>query len=587
MAKVDGYKQKAPDADWWIAQIEAGIRRRKKETYQHRHNEWRSWYRGEWPEHIMPVNLFFMMARSLVPRLYFRNPSITISPGKPGFDHLLLAKGLENIDNKLMRSMEVKRHMKKTIQDTFLFGTGIPKLGFGGLYGHEIPSLEGLEDVEYIGQVRQNMPWFRSVDLSNIILPPEASSWWDARWYAERVVRPLSDVRADTRLDNRKGVQPNREERRNDEFRVENKHEVKLALLYEVHDRKTGKVFILAPDHSEGARDAKKRVLLFEDDIMQIYGGVPYFPLVFNPNDDRPWGVPDSKILEPFQLEINETRTQIAKHRRATIVKIIAAIGKITQEEAEKMVSEDSSAVVFASGDVNRAVKVMQALTIPKEFFLSNEMTMQDVRETVGFSRNQFGEFNSRTADTTATEAQIVKAASEVRIDERRDEIADALTKVVNLMHPVIFDNWGIEEVVEMVGPGGIPVWVEISRDILAKGRWSVKVDPETAVPETRALRERRAQELYLLLKENPLIDPIKLTQYLLYELRGSSFDDMMKALPMPTSVPNGAVPIGEFANMVQGGMQQAAGSVGALERLFGAPSTGQASLPKPSNTPG
>ena len=47
----------------------------------------------------------------------------------------------------------------------------------------------------------------------------------------------------------------------------------------------------------------------------------------------------------------------------------------------------------------------------------------------MGFSRNQAGEYSSQKSHNapTAAEARIVQAASEIRVDERRDSLADVL----------------------------------------------------------------------------------------------------------------------------------------------------------------
>ena len=96
---------------------------------------------------------------------------------------------------------------------------------------------------------------------------------------------------------------------------------------------------------------------------------------------------------------------------------------------------------------------------------------MEDVRETVGFSRNQFGNFSSGSGDTTATEASIVQQASEIRVDERRDMVADMIVEVMETIHQIIFKFWGEEPVVDIVGPGGAPIWIRVSPSLLNEGR--------------------------------------------------------------------------------------------------------------------
>lgn len=550
---IAGYSSKnTPDVGWWFEQVHKGEEDRKKKAFQTYWDTWRAYYRGDWRSQVMPVNLFYMMTRSVVPRVYFRNPKISITPAKPGWENMVFAKILERADNKMIRQMGMKKQIKRIVQDAFMFGTGFGKLGFSGFYTpttlmDDVKNIEGMSG-EYIDSIEYNMPWFSRVRPGNMILPAGLETYEHTRWVAEQVIRPLHDVKNDPRLTNTqylKGV----EVIPHGTLNLNMQQPVTMVKLTEIRDRLTGKVMVL---HNCGASVNDHKVLFFGDDSLQQYGEMNYFPLIFNEQDDTAWGLPDSKILEPQQLEINEINTQIMLHRRLSLVKILVKEKGMTVEEAEKMVSEDVGAVAFTKGDPNRMVKVMETGTIPQVLFQAEQNVMQQVREMVGFSRNQFGEFNSRSGDTTATEAQIVQQSSDIRIDERRDMVADMLQNVVKHLHGLLFENWGEEEVIDVIGPGGIPVWIRFRSDLIKNGRYNINVDPDDAVSETRATRSQRAVQAYQLLKDNPMIDPMKLTQYLLNEMPGVEFDDLMKMLPAQGGVPQGPITPQDFAGMLQ-----------------------------------
>lgn len=552
----EGYIRKRPDADWWLQQIQAGEQWRKKQAFEEKWKVWREYYRGEWAPDVMPVNLFFTMMRTMVPRVYFRNPSVSVMPAKPGFLNLAFSRVLERVDNSLLRQMRFKQQMKRIVRDAFMKGTGIGKLGYEGFYTPTpqqlepgLPTTRSGHAVEYLADTAPGMPWFRRVDPGNFVLPSGLDDFEVSRWTAEKIERPLEDVINDPRFENTKGLQSSNAK----ESPFGGIHRpVKMWKGWEVHDWKTGKVFVIAPDHSKES----DKIIFFDDDAFQDYGGFNYFPLVFNEDDEAVWGVPDSQIIEPYQLELNEIRTQQMKHRRVTLVKVLIKQGGMDQEEAEKLVSEDVQAVAFVKGNIANDVKVIQQSTIPQELFVAAEQVLQDTRETLGMSRNQFGEFNSRSGDTTATEATIVRQAMDIRVDEKRDAVADLMVEVVRTVHVMLFDNWGEEQIVDVVGPGGVPVWVRMRPELLKSGRYNIRVDPDSALPETKQLREQRALVLFQQLKTNPLIDPIKLTQYLLHELQGPQFDDMMRMLP-PVEQPNGPVGPEQFGALLQQGFSR------------------------------
>lgn len=555
-----GYIRTRPDSNWWIEQVKAGEEFRKKEAFQEKWKVWREYYRGEWHSGVMPVNLFFTMMRTVVPRIYFRNPTVSVSPAKPGFLNLAFSRMLERADNKLLRQMEFKTQMKRIVRDAVMKGTGIGKIGFGGLYSPTAsinsgpPFTKSGHRVEYLPTAEEGMPWFQKVSPGNFTVPKGLNDFEQTRWTCERIDRPVEDVVEDPRFTNTKGLKSIniRETIMGSIHRP-----IKMVKLYEIRDWKTGKVFVIAPDHSKD-----DKIIFFEDDAFQSYGGFNYFPLIFNEDDEAFWGVPDSQILEPYQLELNEIKTQIMKHRRLTLIKILMKQSGMDEEEAEKLVSEDIGAVVFVKGqgNIENNVKIMQQSTIPPELFTAAEDVIRNTREALGLSRNQFGEYNPRRG-TTATEASIVRQAMDIRVDEKRDAVADLIVEVVETLHHILFDNWGEEQVVDVIGPGGVQVWVRMRPELLKSGRYSIGVDPDTTIPETRAIREQRALALFEQLKTNPLIDPIKLTQYLLHELQGAQFDDMMKMLPAPQGgAPTGVVEPDQFANLIGGGFAQAGG---------------------------
>jgi len=208
----------------------------------------------------------------------------------------------------------------------------------------------------------------------------------------------------------------------------------------------------------------------------------------------------------------------------------------------------------------------MESGGIPKDLFLAEENVLHDARETVGFSRNQFGEYKPGSADTTATEARIVAMASEIRVDERRDMVADLMVDVVSDMHNIIFSEWKEPQVVDIAGPQGVQLWVEFTGDMLRHGTYEVKVDPDSSVPETKAVREQKAIQTYQILMQNPTIatNPLaiaEITRFLMREMNNVGLDDLMSMLPDGGGVgldPGKPMNVQQFGGVL-GKLQQAA----------------------------
>lgn len=563
---MQGYKRTVPDVEYWVEQIRAGEKWRDDCTSRARWEIWDKYYAGDFKKSVLPKNIFFTMVRTIVPRIYFRNPSVSITPCKPGPAHAVLAKILERIDNKLITMMGMKQTLQMMVQSAYMYGTSPGILGFGALYTPspdigvtQAPlSTEGY-NLEYRQGMLPNMPWFLDCDLDCFVVPRGIRRMEEARWNVLWTRRPVEEVKDDPRLKNTediKGVNNKMSYRLTDMGDVYDP--VEYVNLAQVRDLRTGRVFILAPDVTD-------KVLLDVEDDLQYNNGFPHFPLIFNPQSRKPWGVPDSKILEPFQLEINETKTLTMKHRRISIVKMLVKSGMLKEEQAQRMVSDEVMAIVEVDGDPQTDVRVLEGNNIPQELITHEQMLMQDVREMTGFGRNQFGEYGTGSADRTAHEAEIVKMASEIRVDERRDKVADLLVNVIQHIHNVIFKHWTQQQVIDIVGPMGLPIWVQFTGQMLKAGAYEVKVDPDTSLPETKALREQRAKEFYALASQNPVFDPVKVSSFLLHEHYGVAFDDMIRGAPMAGVM--GPVDLPTAIQTFQGMMQMAQQIGGGQQR--------------------
>lgn len=575
--KGSGFIGGRPDETWWMAQIRRGIAFRRKHTHQSRWDVWRDYYRGKWPPKVLPVNLFFRMMRTVVPRVYFRNPSISVMPAKPGIEQQAFAKLIERIDNKLIRTMRVKQQIKMITQQTWLTGTGVGKRGFGEEF-HPTPDIFSSADgplvdngktprrVEYNTGISPNQPWFLQNPTGDFIVPAGSRNFQECRWYASWYRRPLNDVQEDPRFKNTKGL--NSSSGQNDARALDPnaQPDERMVDLVEVRDTATRTSFVIAPYGGSG-----NKILFFGDDTMQVNNRTPYYTVVFNPDDEVCWGVPDSMILEPQQLELNEVRSLQMKHRRLALIKILYKKNSINIEEFEKLLNGEVAAAVEISGELSD-IDNFQVADIPQSLIVMGREILEDVREGMGFSRNQFGNYAEGSADRTATESKIVAAASEIRVDERRDTIADMIVDLFEDIHCDIFDRWTDEMVVEVAGPTGLPLWVAFKPAMLKGAVYELNVDPDSSVPQTKEMREQKALITYERLKSNPLINPELLTQYMLHELHGVNFDKMMRSLAQlqqgagqpgsgPGTTPDNPMNVQQFMQMLAGQGQSGQGA--------------------------
>ena len=538
MAKGSGYKPggqagMVPDPLWWMGEIRKGIEWRNKCTHRTSWDQWRKWYRGQYSGNTLPINVYFKMLRTMVPRVYFRNPTVSITPrrGQAGqLDYWLFSQLLERVDNTLFDRMRLKKAMKQAVQDAFMFGTGIIKMGYGGEHlatpdpvdtSEPVTGKKG-ERLEYNSNILPETPWTLRVPTGRFIVPQYTLDWSSSRWVAHEERRHVDDVRADPNLKHVANisagvlVQPGED--------ALNKIADQVSLI-EVRDKKSGEVFLLSPTN-------KEKVLAREDDELQYNGRLPYFPIQFNPDDEGFWAVPDAKILEPHQKEENEIREVIRKHRRLSVLKYILREGAIAADYVTKLVSGEVGGVVLVDKDaqvqLEQALKELQAGDIPAGLLKADQLEQQIIQEVLGLGVNQFGEYAPGSADRSATEAMIVNQAVQIRTDERRDIVADVLVDLTEHLNHLILNRWSGEHVVDILGPEGEQIWVAFKAEELKTLEYDVRVDPDSAVPETRQLRRQNSMQIYQAAAMDKLFDPLKLRKWWLGEMQGPQLEDLL-----------------------------------------------------------
>jgi len=516
--------QRSELVKYWDDEIQAGKQYRKKHAEPNTWTDYKNYYRGNWKKSTdIPVNRVFSFGRSMVPRTYFRSPSIAVTPTKPQMDWH--ARIVETVDNYLIRELNLKKTLKRAILNAFHSGTGPIKLGFDSEFGYtsKLSALPGGETVtqtsekqertriEYRTNVKPGMPWATSIPPLDIITPWGYSDSDEFPWITHEYLRPLRDVSADAKYlkEGREklkgGYTRDADDPRAGEFLTSGGNSTSpLCLVREIRDKKYGRILVMCED----------QLLLEAEDELQVED-LPYEFVIFNEDPDHFWGIPDVKMIEPQQLELNEIRTQAQKHRRLTVLKLLYKKGVIKEEHLTKLLSEDIEAMEVNEEEMLQNVILPLQNHIPPDLWREAQEVMNDFRETVGFSRNQAGEYKGVGTPPTATESSIVQQGSEIRNDERRDIMADVLVNIVRKWNQYIFKFWDTEKVAKIVGPDGVQYWIKYNGAELA-GEYNLQVDPDAGLPITRSLRYQQAEKLFGMLNRDPLTDQFKLRQLLL-----------------------------------------------------------------------
>ena len=532
---------------------------------------YRNYYRGVFPkmdlgegkqQKCLPYNMTFSMARTTVPKVYLRDPYINVSPrhGFMGQDPGLSiqSKIVESIANWLVQEMGVKKQMRSGALDGFLCNRMFWMLGYDSQYGYQPtttlsttgPEPTGQEDkkgnrLEHNVNVKPGMPWVLRADPDMMIVPFGVKTLEECAWIDHVVLRPTDDVKRCKMYSGVSDLEGTHLDRillnRNKQELVQemSKH-VDMCELHEIRDLRNRKIIVMLTGQEKG------RLIREADDPLQI-DGPPIVSAYFNEDPDWFWGPPDARIMEPQQLEINETNTQDMYHRRLALIKFFYDTGKVAPEMVQKLMSGNVGPGIGIDGNVSDAVAFM-APTMPQDLPQHLYKQEQAVRTLLGMGRQQTGADSS--GRRTATESQIVEAGFESRMDEKRDAMATALQQIMRKSLQMVFKFWKTDQVIQVVGYDGAKYWVKYNNEMI-KGEYDLKVDVESLSPVGKTEKRKSLTALIQALASNPRAN----MDYLLRELvREFEWVDAMKVLPeAPETAGGKPMSVQEFAGQQQG----------------------------------
>ena len=458
-------------------------------------------------------NLMIATGDALLSTLTVPFPVYGVQPLSP--ESSPLAPVREAIYNHLVTEIGMPSAVENMALAAYLYGVGIGKVGFDSQYGwapeHDIGVPgdeagatmtqfdEAERRIEYGGN-GPGQPWFESVLPHDFVVPYGTKTLDTARWAAHRVVRHIDEVKADPKYTGTKRLQPTMSMKDVVESYLVTRPSYRLGSpirtqrttgdkpeyieLWEIHDRHTGKMLVIATDHDEFLRD--------EVDGTMPDGRLPFVDLAFVPRVRSFWTTSDAFLLRPHQAELADIYLQGQKQRRSGVAKMIAQGDAFEQAEIDKLTSADVGVVVTTKPGVSLA----QAITTLQPFnnsllYQDAEFTRRASREMVGFSSNQFGEFD-RSSRRSATEARIVADASNLRMDRRQTAVRDVYIKAMHRIGALIEQYWTLPQVIPYVGPDGAEKWATFTGPDLA-GKYKCSLSFTSEPPPSPSQKKNQA----------------------------------------------------------------------------------------------
>lgn len=479
--------------------LSASKKWRKDEGYDATWRRLVDLYKGKHYDHYsdedrMLINITFSTVNVIGPAVSVNYPKITVNANNP--DNAANAVIAEAVVNYWWKYKDIRSEFRRAVKDLLIFGHGWIKTGYRfveesavGDDGDDSDPVEGGE-AQTNTVVLQDEPFAERVSPFDVFVDPDATSMKDIKWIAQRIRRPIGEVRTDKRYSKtaRQQVQVAAVRRYSDDPSRKKVYDSSqgYAEIWEYYDLVNRKMCVFTEDSDS--------FLIKPTDIPFAFG----HPFVMLRNHDVPdqfYPIGDLEQIEPLQRELNETRTQMMNHRKKFARKYLYKESAFDQLGRTALESDDDNTMVPVVSDesVNSVVAPFPAVIDPPEFYNQSQIIVSDIERITGLPEFMTG--GVPEIRRTATEISAIMDAANARTADKLSIVEIAISEVGKRLLMLAQQFMTGEQVVRLVGKDGEPIWVTYDRDYLV-GQFDFEVVGGSTQPNNDAARRQQALQM-------------------------------------------------------------------------------------------
>jgi hypothetical protein len=447
------------------------------------------------------VNMAFSTINVINPSVSVNYPKITVNARRPEDGER--ATVTEAIVNYWWRHYNCQPQFRKAVKDKLIIGHGWIKTGYRfveeervkeadpNVDYNDVIDIESDTSVETEMVIVEDRPFVERISPFDIYVDPDATCMEDIKWIAQRIKRPIADVRNDRRYNSvaRSEVQPTQYSK----YALDGQtpkptynKEDSYVEVWEYYDVPKGTMCIFA--------DGSDKFLVQPTKIPFAFG----HPFVMLRNYEVPehfYPMGELEAIEGLQHELNETRTQMMNHRKRFSRKWLYKESAFDPDGRSMLESDEDNVLVPVMGDEPLAgvITPMPAVINPPEFYNQSNLIAGDMDRVSGVSDYMRGAMPE--IRRTATEAAIAQDASNARAADKLAvielEIAACAGRLVALAQQYMT---GVQ-VARVVGSNAIPLWVRFDRDYIA-GEFDYEVEAGSTQPVNESFRRQMALQM-------------------------------------------------------------------------------------------
>lgn len=554
-------KSAADQLKAYKGRLEASKRWRKDEGYDATWRRMIDMYKGHHYEDYatedrLLINMAFSTVNIIAPNIAVNYPKIAVNAVKP--EHAPQAVIAEAVVNYWWKHRDIRDQFRRAVKDMLTTGHGWMKVGYRFVEESSIGMDDEVSDPQLGGEessisvILEDSPFAERVSPMDVFVDPDGTSMKDIKWIAQRIRRPLSEVKADKRYSKvaRDEVQIMAVSRYADDpsrKKIQDKSQG-YAEIWEFYDiaNKSMSVFCEGAEH-----------FLVKPMPLPYSFGQPFVMLRDYDVPDHFYPIGELESMEPLQRELNETRTQMMNHRKKFARKWLYKESAFDQLGRTALESDEDNVMVPVISDesIGAVVSAMPAVINPPEFYNLSDTILTDIDRVTGVSEIQRG--GASEIRRTATEANLMQDASNARTADKLAIVEQGISEIGRRMVALAYQFMTGQHVARIVGKDGEPVWVEYDREYLA-GDFDFEVVSGSTQPANEAFRRQMALQVVDAMApfaSAGIINMQKLAAYVLQNgFNIKNPDEFLQQAPPPAAPPTGSVPAGMPSEMPQQG---------------------------------
>tara|TARA_R100000152_G_scaffold20636_1_gene15001 strand:+ start:1518 stop:3422 length:1905 start_codon:yes stop_codon:yes gene_type:complete len=518
-------------------------------------------------EDVIAVNLAFSTVNVIEPSVAVNYPKITVQANNPqDKDRAVFA---EAVINYLWKHHDFRTPYRRAVKDFLIFGHGWVKVGWKFVeqaqtisenertlmldqqiaeadkfvmdspeLSLETPSNMEIEAnlPETIMKVVEDQPFVERISPFDVYVDPDATCLEDAKWIAQRILRPLESAKKDKRYKpsarKRLSTSYDYDEYYGDYSELDkSQYTDDQVVIWEFYDIMDNTIAIFADNGDE---------YLVDPIAMPYAYGQPYVMLRNYDVPDSFYPMGDLEAMEGLQLELDKTRTQLMNDRKRYARKYLYHERSFGPEGREALESEEDGRlvpVVDENKPLNEVVIPMPQIPLSPEIYNYSQIIEEDINTVTGLSEYARGAMPE--IRRTATEASIVADAQNARSSDKLAIVELGITRVARRVLQLMQQFMTGDQIARINLRNGETLWIPYGREEIL-GEYDFSVQAGSTQPMNETIRKQQAISLMNAVGPlvGPVIDPTALAMHVLQI--GFGISDPERFLVQQSPVPMG-----------------------------------------------